>query len=91
MKRQYTEKIVKLEQTGAIKLLLFLNERGECKTWDITKNGVSQPTFYRVMPVLKELGLVEEVVDPPRRIFRLTEKGKKVLEKLMEVEAILSS
>ena len=90
MKREYTEKIVHLERTGAIKLLIFLSEHEEAKIWDLTNlSGVSQPAVYRVMPVLKELGLVEERVDPPRRLFRITEKGKRVLEKLKEIEEIL--
>ena len=90
--KQYSEKIVKLEQTGAIKLLLFISKQGEAKTWELGRfSGVSQAAVYKAIPILLELGLVEEVLDPPRRIFRLTEKGRRVLEKLMEVEAILST
>ena len=87
-------KVTRLEQTAAIRLLFYLHDKKESKTGEIVHNlkGThSQNTIYRALNVLMELGLVEEVLDPPRRIFRLTEKGKKVLEKLMEVEKILSS
>lgn len=59
----------------------------------VRKIASPQTTVYRAVPKLKELGLINDKLTPypVKRIFSLTEKGRKVAEKLAEVESILQS
>ena len=87
-------KISDLEQTGAIQLLFYLKKKKKAKIGEMVRENVgivSQSAIYRAIPVLKKLKLIKEetLTNPPRRIFSLTEKGKRVLEKLREIEEIL--
>ncbi|MEX2753738.1 MAG: hypothetical protein Q6366_017950 [Candidatus Freyarchaeota archaeon] len=87
-------KVDRLEQTAAIKLLLYLEERGEAKMGQIVqdhKGRASQSALYRAIPLLKDLKLVEEhlLAAPPRRIIKITEKGKQVAKKLKEINQTL--
>lgn len=57
----------------------------------INKIGGSHTTPYKALPILKNLGLINDEVTPypVKRIFSLTEKGRKVASKLQEIEDIL--
>lgn len=84
-------RVLELEQVGAIQILLFLLEK-PLKMTELTElfQG-SNTTIYRAVPKLRNLGLIEDKVTsyPVKRIFNLTEKGRKVAEKLREIEKLL--
>ncbi|WP_229571027.1 hypothetical protein [Saccharolobus caldissimus] len=58
------------------------------------ETGISQVAFYnRVIPTLKELRLIEETYEPGKhntvkRVIKITEKGRKLLETLTEIWTI---
>ncbi|WP_338601021.1 hypothetical protein V6M85_13145 [Sulfolobus tengchongensis] len=55
---------------------------------------ISPSAFYgTVIPMLKELGLIDETYEPGRhntvkRVIKITEKGRKLLKTLMEIWVI---
>ncbi len=54
--------------------------------------GISKSTLKQSLGTLKELGLVEEgmIKDrKPRTVVRLTEKGRRVAEKFVDIEELL--
>ncbi|WXG41617.1 MAG: hypothetical protein WED07_12785 [Candidatus Freyarchaeum deiterrae] len=55
------------------------------------KGYISQPAQYRAIPILKELGLVDEerLTNLPRRIVSLMEKGKQVVKMLRNINGLL--
>jgi DNA-binding PadR family transcriptional regulator len=86
-------KTSQLEQTTAIQILFYLLGNREAKMTELMHElRSSQHPIYAALNVLRELGLInEEVVPYPlKRIFTLTEKGRRVAEKLRDVEGILS-
>ncbi len=55
----------------------------------IRKVGASQQAVYNALRKLKDAGLIEEELEqefPRRRLISLTGKGRKVAEKLEEIE-----
>ena len=85
----------KLEKTGAIQVLSALYLSNEPKMMMELKNKVkcSNETMRSAVELLLEMGLVQQTLEkgpPPRRLISLTEKGKKVAEKLEEIEEELS-
>ena len=88
-------KIRNLEkQSGIIRLLLFLHERGEymlSKIW--ADGGISVHQGYKALEKCKELELVKSRIDntsyPARNMISLTTKGKKVAELLKKIEEVL--
>lgn len=66
---------------------LSLNELRE-------KSELSNQTVYNNAKRLVEMGLIQEELEkefPRRRLISLTEKGRKVAEKLEEIERVLVS
>ena len=80
--------IEELGESG-LKVIMILGLRGEMVMLDIKKSGVSYSSLYRVIPILINYGLVEEVRRGQKRYFKLTGKGKMFYEKLMELEELL--
>jgi len=57
------------------------------------KSDLSNQTVYNNVKRLLEMGLIQEELEqefPRRRLISLTEKGKRVAEKLEEIEGELS-
>jgi len=86
-------KMESLEQTGSIRIMLFLNKKGAVTLTDI-KGGVncSLSAIYNALRKLRDAGLIQEELEetfPRRRLISLTEKGRKVAEKLEEIEKSL--
>nr|MDO8082353.1 winged helix-turn-helix transcriptional regulator [Candidatus Freyarchaeota archaeon] len=86
--------ISKLEQTGALRVLIFLKKEGNQKIGEIVdknKRKISQAAIYRSITNLLELGLVKEEIleNPPRRIISLTSKGERIAELLTQIGEIL--
>ena len=90
---QEVEKLGSLEQTGALRLLVTLLKNDALPVSELIKVvGCSQHALYNAIETLLEAGLIYEAHEksfPRRRIFRLTEKGRKVAEKLLEIEEIM--
>lgn len=82
-----------LEQTGAIRIILFLQKKGPATLTDI-KNGVncSLSAIYNALQKLENEGLIKKEFEktfPRRRVTSLTDKGKEVAKKLEEIEFTL--
>ena len=85
----------KLEgQKGILRILTFIRDRGETNFQKIIDETDLYDRIVRnSLPILKELNLIETRIDktsyPYKNMISLTEKGKKVAEKLKEIEVIL--
>jgi DNA-binding MarR family transcriptional regulator len=85
-------KLVLFEQAAAMELLILLLNNDKLKLSEIVRKlGRSQATIYRAIENLKELELVSDETTgyPVKRFMSLTEKGRRVAEKLVEVEGVL--
>jgi DNA-binding MarR family transcriptional regulator len=80
--------------TPASRILIVLLRNGELLMSDIiVKAKLSRQAVFNNVRDLLEAGLVTEKREegfPPRRLISLTEKGRKVAEKLEEIEEELS-
>ncbi|MEM4213931.1 MAG: winged helix-turn-helix transcriptional regulator [Candidatus Methanomethylicaceae archaeon] len=74
-------------------LLITLLKYGKLSLLELReKSDLSNQTVYNNARRLKELGLIQEELEkefPRRRLISLTEKGRKVAEKLEEIEIII--
>ena len=81
-----------LSEPYAVDLILYLNIRGEMMATQFRKIHSNYPKMIALGNKLEEMGLFEiEEERTPRvmYIYRLTEKGKMVAEKLKEIEEIV--
>jgi len=84
-----------LEQSGSLEILTYLLKKSEAKLTDILAHvrsfGIGQSAMYSVLKLLKENQMIdEEITDYPKlRLIRLTEKGRRVAEKILEIKKIL--
>ncbi len=81
-----------LDELHAVSLLLFISENEEVNAQDLQHEIGSYYAAKSLAESLRNDGLVDiETIDKPRvRItYRLTERGKKVAEKLKEIDKIL--
>nr|MDO8082841.1 helix-turn-helix transcriptional regulator [Candidatus Freyarchaeota archaeon] len=84
----------RLEQTGAIQLLLYLYDKKKVKLSDVIidqRGKISQAALYPAAKVLSDLGLITDVKTdrPPRRFLSITPKGEHAVKKLEEFREIL--
>ena len=86
-----------LRQKGVLEVLFLLNEKSPLKITEIVEQmrvlkGMSSSTVYRALKILNENGLVSETEEesnrggPVRRVFSITDKGKKIVSLLKSVE-----
>jgi len=81
-------------QKGILRILVYLLDKGEVSIQKITDNT---DLYYSIVKksssLLREYGLANTRVDsstyPPRNMISLTDKGRKVAEKLKEIEEVL--
>ncbi|MFW9922945.1 MAG: hypothetical protein ACFFDW_06610 [Candidatus Thorarchaeota archaeon] len=80
-------------QKDTFKLLIMLWNRGKMYGEKIRKLGMNDRTLIKVREVLNEFGLVKlTTLEGSRRIYyELTPKGKRVVEKLVDLERELIS
>jgi predicted transcriptional regulator len=81
-----------LVQTGAIELLLYLRGRKQVKWTELLrKAGPSQSALEKARDLLlkEELIYEEDLIEPLRRTFSLTEKGQKVAEYLSMIDGVM--
>ncbi len=87
----------KLEYPGAMQLLLALVERQRYVTEVLRKrsnpNGfISQTSLDKCRVHLEELGLIKEEMEEsarPRTYLVITDKGRRVAQKIREIQEIL--
>jgi len=83
-----------LEQTTAIRILLYLLRRDTASRTDLRRDiDASVAAIYNALPKLRKLGLIKEEGKesfPFTIHVSLTEKGKKVAERLAEIDRILT-
>ena len=77
-------------------MILFLHEKGEYMLSDIWPDAdISVHQGYQSLGKLKSIGIVKTRIDtskyPNRNMVSLTDKGKKMAMKLMEIEEILEN
>jgi len=88
-------KLKTLEQTGALEILVFLLKNKRSRITEtlefLRENRIGQTAMYNALKVLKREGLIEDTVEgfPKTRYLTLTEKGRKVAEKILEIKEIL--
>ncbi|AKA48390.1 hypothetical protein IX51_03990 [uncultured archaeon] len=82
------------KQSGILRITLFLRDKDEyllSRIWP--DSGVSINQGYKALEKLKDLGIIKARIEsssyPPKNLISLTEKGKKVAEKLKELEELL--
>jgi len=81
-----------IEHRGSYQILLFLMKRETAYFTELKESlEAGQHSIYSAIKDLLYVGLVEEERVHPfnKRVFQLTEKGKKVAELLAEIEKIL--
>jgi DNA-binding MarR family transcriptional regulator len=86
---------ITLTQTAQKILLFLLKKDGIAAKVLVEEGGVNNTPLIRALQELEQLGLVtekrEENVIPRRRLIFLTEKGKKVAERLREINEIIKA
>jgi len=83
-----------IERIGVagIKVLLILFKSGKMYIREIIREaGVGYTSIYRALHDMSELKLIDEEISEGKRFIMLTEKGKKVAEKLLEIEELLKT
>jgi DNA-binding MarR family transcriptional regulator len=91
------EKIGRMEQTGLLRTLILLSEKKryitELKKTGLNPEGVgSLETLSKVRMSLSQLGLAIEELEEghrPKTFLVITEKGRRVAEKVKEIQEIL--
>lgn len=83
-----------INQKGTILILEFIHQKEEPNLSQLKKGllgQISQPPLYNALNILLEEKLIEEsyTKHPTERVFSITEKGKQVLEKLIEINVLL--
>lgn len=86
--------ITKLQKSGVMEILLYLKKNSKASRSDLRDNiDVVLTTLYKTsLPTLKEACLIHEETTkkfPYSVYIGLTEKGRRIAEKLVEIEAIL--
>lgn len=83
-----------LEPPRALRILIYLNDKHPegCPISYIRHDiRISQAGLYNAIKKLVEAKLIEQKVStfPKLRLIKLTEKGKRVAEKILEIKEIL--
>jgi DNA-binding PadR family transcriptional regulator len=83
------------KQSGILRLIVFLHDKKDYMLSDIWEHAeISVHQGYESLAKCKELGLVRSRLDdskyPPRNLISLTPRGKKVAQKLKEIEDLLN-
>lgn len=76
----------------AVKILLYIYEKKKAFIRQLSSElTMSNTTVYNQLLNLTKLGLVTDTYVKNKRVVVLTEKGKLVASKLLEIEKILSA
>jgi len=82
------------KQSGFLRLLVYLLENGEKQITDLINNAeIPVHQLYASIEKGKELGLINTRIDnsiyPARNLVYLTERGRKIAEKIKEIIEII--
>jgi len=82
------------KQSGLIRLLIYLVDHEPINIQSVIENTDIYPNImYASLQKAKKLSLISTKSDrstyPPRNMISLTDKGRKVAEKLKEIEEVL--
>ena len=83
-----------LSEPYAVDLLLYLFENESMMATDLRNIHSNYPKMVTLCRLLNDMGILEIEVENRPRIqytYRLTEKGKRVAEKLKDIEIIINS
>lgn len=84
-----------LEQNGSLEILLLLLEKENIKITEILaylrEQRIGQSSMYSALKQLKHATLIDETISvyPKLRLIRLTPKGRRVAQKILEIKKIL--
>jgi len=82
-----------LEKAAALQILAYLSKKGEASRTDLRHNiDAAIKTIYSTLRVLMRLNLIEEISStkfPFTVKIRLSDKGRRVAEHLVEIERVL--
>jgi DNA-binding MarR family transcriptional regulator len=83
--------VLSLEEKHLIGIMLFLAMNGSCRKIDVYLNVSSNPRIPDKLDRLESMGLINQITDPNVRsiIIALTPKGKKVAERLVELDRMI--
>ncbi len=81
-------------QAGILQTLIFLEKKGEVNFQKIVEDaGITGRSLYGSLEKLGKLGLIKQRTDstsyPPKNMITLTEKGRKITIKLIDIETVL--
>lgn len=83
------------EGKATLRILLYLHKNGQTKLTTIIKNlPMGQKAVYTALNTLRELTLLKEETSqefPFTRKFKLTPKGEKVAQQIVQIENLLHS
>lgn len=81
-----------LEAKGRLRILIYLLKKGRAQVSIIQEEtDIPTQTVANALQTLHMLKLTEEQREPPyKRYISLTQKGRMLAEKLMEIEKVLS-
>ena len=94
MKRKVSQvpKLIERLAEAEVKILLLLYSRGRLKLTDFPRLlEASYTTVYKALGNLKLLKLVEEDVEGRKRVFKLSQHGRFVTDKLKEIDEYLEA
>lgn len=82
-------------QKGVLRTLVYLYDNGESNFQKIADSpGLYDRIVRNSLAILNEQALIRQRIDnssyPPKNMISLTEKGKKVAEKLKEIQDMLN-
>jgi len=82
------------KQSGLIRLLIYLVDHEPINVQSVIENTDIYPNImYASLQKAKKLSLISTKYDrstyPPRKMISLTDKGRKVAEKLKEIEKLI--
>ena len=85
-------KISQMIKIPSVRIMLFLNHRGEARHVELSKILTSRGTLSLNLKDLEKEGLVQrKILDtkPIQSLYSLTEKGKAVAKQLNEIEQLM--
>jgi DNA-binding HxlR family transcriptional regulator len=85
-------KLSAMLENPSIKIMLFIHEKGEVRYTELAELIASRGTLSKSLKELEEERLIErrvETAKPIRSYYSLTEKGKKIADRLEEIRRII--
>lgn len=81
-----------LDETTAVSILLLIDKRGEARAYDLRQIAGGYDRMKNLTKRMESIGLLKiQIEEKPRLtyLYSLTPKGKKVAQKLTEIDQII--